>query len=203
MSHTSHMEALFAALRDVERSARARLIAGCAEDNARIERFLERPVAVARREAHDAMAGIGAIPDTDLAANLRREAFERIGITFAETVCSNVGLRARARFKMYANDLAGAEVIIAQALAETHLVPAKRLLPRMFAIGRLDIDEMRIPDPPRLPSEIDDWVEALRTGIRFEIQELVIAARDRVLTHGFDRLGIVKTRIDLALVGAS
>jgi hypothetical protein len=199
MSQISRMEALFAALRGAEHMARAELIAGCEDDAAKIERFFERPLRAARREAYDALAGMGAISNVDLAVHLRREAFERLGTNCAEMVCANVGLRARARFRMYANALAEAEVRIADAIAATHLVPAKRPLPRMFAIGRIDLDDFRIPDPPARSSEVDDWIEQLGIAIRDEIDAHMKVALDRVLTHGFDRLGIIKTRIDLAL----
>ncbi len=199
MPHSSQIQSLFATLRGVERTARARLIAGCADDVAKLERFFERPLAVARRDAHDALAGIGPIPDADLAANLRRETFERIGVTSAETVCANVGLRARARFKMYADELAKAEAPITDAIVATHLVAAKRPLPRMFSVGRIDIDGLRAPDPPERPSEIDGWVVDLHACIRDEISTGVKAALDRVLARGFNRLAVIKTRIDLAL----
>lgn len=203
MPHSPHLEALFSALRGVERTARARLIAGCADDTAKIERFFERPLSAARRDAHEAMAGMGSIPNADLAVSLRREAFERIGATCAERVCANVGLRARARFRMYANALADAEARIADAIAAAHLVPAKRLLPRMFAVGRVYIDGFRIPDPPERQSEIDDWIEELRSQLQSEIWRRAQIALDRVLMSGFNRLGIIKTRIDLALCAPS
>jgi hypothetical protein len=164
------------------------LIAGCADDVAKIDRFFERPLAVARRDAHDAIA-----------ANLLRESLERIGATCADKVRANVGLRARARFRTYTNELAEAEAPILDAIAANRLVTAKRLLPRMFTVGRIAIDGLRAPDPPELLSEIDDWVEELYACIRNEVSASVNAALDRVLAHGFDRLAIVKMRIELAL----
>lgn len=189
MSHSLRLETLFAALRRVEREARLRLIAGCADDAARIERFLERPLSAARREAR--------------AANLRRDALEHIAVRCAEAVRSNVQLRARARFKIYTSELAESETRIADAIRATHLVAAKRLLPRMFAIGRINIAGMRLPEPPEHQSEIDDWIKELRRAIRDEIGACMQAALDRVLANGLDRLGVIKTRIGLALCAPS
>ncbi|HTU69978.1 MAG TPA: hypothetical protein VMF11_06620 [Candidatus Baltobacteraceae bacterium] len=189
MSDSVRFEALFAALRSVEAEARVRLVAGCADDAARMERFLARPLGAARREAH--------------VANLGRETFERIAMRCARTACSNVQLRARARFKIYTSELAESETRIADAIRATHLVAAKRLLPRMFTIGRFDVAGMRIPEPPAHRSEVDDWIEELRGAVRDEIGAGLQAALDRVLAHGLDRLGIVKTRIGLALCARS
>ena len=73
-----HLEELFANLRTVEQSARARLIAGCAEDDARLEQFFAHPLDVVEREAIAALAGEGTDLARDLRTNLRREAFDRI-----------------------------------------------------------------------------------------------------------------------------
>ncbi len=183
-----HTQALFAALRSAERRARTRLIAGCADDAAKIDRFFERPLAAARRDARDA-----------LAANLRCDAFERISTTCAQKVRANAGLRARARFRMYTNELAQAEAPIADAIAATGRVAAKRLLPRMFSVGRIEIGEPRTPHPPERQSDIDGWIKELRACICDEISAGAKVARERVLSHGFDRLAIVKARVELAL----
>lgn len=194
-----HLEELFANLRTVEQSARARLIAGCAEDDARLEQFFAHPLDVVEREAIAALAGEGTGLARDLRTNLRREAFDRIALGFGRSVCANVGLRARARFKIYTRELADAEIAIAEAIAVMRVVRAKRLLPKMFAIHRITIEDLRIPLAPEDVSEVDDWVEQLHRLVRDEVRCTVAASRDRVLAHGSERLGIIKTRISLAM----
>ena len=179
--------AVFAALRAAERTARAALIAGCEDDIATIGRFFERPLSDARRDAHDA-----------LALNLGRDTFERIGAACADKVRANVGLRARARFRMYTTQLARAEVQISQAIAARSLVAAKRPLPRMFTVGRIEIEWLRSPDPPERFTDVDGWVEELYACLRDEVGASVRAALDRVLSRGFQRLAIIKARLDLA-----
>jgi len=196
---SSRLETLFANLRSVERDARARLAAGCAEDDARIERYFERPLGIARDNAVAALAAMGCALESDLARNLRRESFERIAMGFARLVSANVDLRARARFRLYTQELADAEIAIAEAIAALRVVHAKRLLPRMFAIQRIAVDDLHYPDPPENSAEIDDWVEELHALVRSAVRRCVKASLARVLVHGSDRLGIVKTRINLAL----
>ncbi|HTX57455.1 MAG TPA: hypothetical protein VMD47_10200 [Candidatus Acidoferrales bacterium] len=200
MSQTSmRLEALFADLRSIERDARARLVVGCAEDDARIERYFEKPLQILKNNAADALAAMGSGLERDLARNLRRETFDRIGMGFARLVSANVDLRARARFRLYAQELADAEIAIVQAIAAMRVVRAKRMLPRMFAIQRVSVDDLRFPEPPESASEIGDWVKELHGLVREAVRRRVDAALLRVLAHGSDRLGIVKSRIDLAL----
>jgi len=193
------MEALFAQLRIAERTARERLIAGCSDDDAKIDRFLDRPIAAAAVAAHEAMAAMGNVADPDLAKNLRREAFERIAEACVEAVISNAALRARARFRIYASEIATVEADIADFISASHLVPAKRILPRMFSVGRIESDEIRVPEPPLGDAEIDEWGRRLRVTARNELKARLKTARERTLRHGYDRLGIIRTRIDLAL----
>jgi hypothetical protein len=196
---SSRLETLFANLRSVERDANARLVAGCAEDDARIERYFEGPLGLARDNAVAAFAAMGCALESDLARSLRRESFERIAMGFARLVSANVDLRARARFRLYAQELAGAEIAITEAIAALRVVRAKRLLPRMFAIQRVAVDDLHYPDPPEAASEIDNWVEELHVLVRSALQRGVKASLASVLVHGSNRLGIVSTRISLAL----
>ena len=200
MPYTPHrLEELFADLRNVERGARERLIAGCAEDDARLEQFFAHPLTVVEREAVAALAGEGTNLERDLANNLRRDVFDRIGLGFGRLVCANVGLRARARFKIYARELAGAEMAIVEAIAVMRVVRARRILPKMFAIQRVTIEDIRIPSAPEHASEVRAWVAELHRLVRDEVRCSVAVSRDRVLAHGSERLGIVKTRIALAI----
>ncbi|MGB6984919.1 MAG: hypothetical protein WBD74_02960 [Candidatus Aquilonibacter sp.] len=179
------LEALFIDLRSIERAARVRLLAGCAEDEARIEEFFERPLCKAKTDATLALA--------------RQDGFDRIALTFARAVWANVNLRLRARFKIYTSELADAEIAIALAIAATRTARAKRHLPRMFALQRVRIDEAPAPDAPRHASEIATWVEELHGLVRDEVRRSVTISLGRVLAQGTNRLGVVKTRIDLAL----
>ncbi|HTX03578.1 MAG TPA: hypothetical protein VMD07_07840 [Candidatus Acidoferrales bacterium] len=183
----------------MEKVARARLIAGCADDDARLEQFFAHPLDVVEREAIAALAGEGASLERDLANNLRQDAFDRIGLGFGRLVCANVGLRARARFKIYTREIADAEIAIAEAIAVMRVQRAKRLLPKMFAIQRVTIEDLRIPAAPQQASEVPDWVDELHRLVRDEVRCSVAVSRDRVLAHGSERLGIVKTRIELAI----
>jgi len=193
------LEVLFANLRSVEREARVRLIAGCAKDDACIERHFERPLRVAKSNAVAALAAMGSGLESDLARSLRRETFDRIAMGFARLVAANVDLRARARFRLYTQEIAECEVSIAEAIAALHVVPAKRLLPRMFAIHRVLVDDIRYLDPPERASDIDAWIEQLHEVVLEEMRRCVETSLLRVLAQGSARLGIVKTRIDLAL----
>lgn len=194
----ARLETLFAELRSAERTARARLTAGCAEDGAAIDRFLERPIRTAEREAVDALAAIGCALEAELAKNLRRETFDRIGLTCAEAVLANVALRARARFRIYTSEIAEAELQIENAIAAFRRRSARRYIPPMFPIQRLHLDSLRLPEPPEHASEVGEWVDGLRASIRDEIRCCVDAALRRVLASGNERMGVVKTRIDLA-----
>ncbi|HUA07970.1 MAG TPA: hypothetical protein VMA98_01775 [Candidatus Acidoferrales bacterium] len=108
-------------------------------------------------------------------------------------------LRARARFRMYTQELLDAEIAIAEAIAAMRVVRAKRLLPRMFPIHRVALGDLRYPEPPQLASDVRDWVEELHCLVREEVRRSVESSLLRVLAQGTDRLGIVKTRIELAL----
>ncbi|MGA8841327.1 MAG: hypothetical protein WBG27_00370 [Candidatus Aquilonibacter sp.] len=200
MPHTPHrLEELFTNLRRVEKAARARLIAGCAEDDARLEEFFVHPLRVVEREAIAALAGQGTGLERDLATNLGRDVFDRIGLGFGRFVCANIGLRARARFKIYAREITDAEIAIIEAIAVMRVLRAKRRLPKMFAIQRVTIEDLRIPAGPEHASEVRAWVDELHRLVRDEVRRTLAASRDRVLAHGSERMGIVKTRIDLAL----
>jgi len=199
MPHTPYLEELFARLRSVEKAARARLIAGCAEDDERLEQFFANPLRVVEREALAALDGQSTNLERDLATNLRRDIFDRIGLGFGRLVCANVGLRARARFKIYAREIADAEIAIAEAIAVMRVVRAKRLLPKMFAIQRVWIEDLRVPPGPEHASEVCAWVGELHRLVRDEVRCTVALSRDHVLAHGSERMGIVKTRIALAM----
>ncbi|MHB8239974.1 MAG: hypothetical protein ACYDFS_10130, partial [Vulcanimicrobiaceae bacterium] len=99
-----------------------------------------------RREAIDAISGMGKNLDADLAAHLRREAFVRIANRFAERIRAN------------------AEARIAEAIAASRTTRAKRLFPRMFTIHYLDFDDLHFPDAPSDDSEeeIGAWIERLQ-----------------------------------------
>ena len=181
---SSHLEALFADLREVERAARARLLAGCAEDEARIDEFFERPLRRMRADAALAFA--------------HHDGFDRVALRFSRAVWANVGLRLRARFKIYASELAGAETAIASAIAAIRTTRAKRHLPKMFAIQRVTIDAVHAPAAPQHAAEIGDWVDELHQAVRVEVRRSVAVSLGRVLAQGANRLGVVKTRIDLA-----
>ena len=184
---SEHLETLFANLRRTERCARARLLTGCATDDDRLEQFFEHPL---RLLEYDAVAMLDSMGG--------RDAFDRLGLAFARVVCANIGLRARARLKTYAKELADAEIAIAQAIAAMRIVRAKRLLPKMFAIRRLAIDDLRVPEPPERASEVRDWVDELHGLVRIEVQRRIEEGRSSVLAHGTARLGIIKTRMALA-----
>ena len=198
---SERLDVLFANLRSVEHAARSRLIAGCAEDEGRLQQFFRHPLTVLERDASATMCAMGAALESDLAKNLRRDAFDRIGLGFARLVCANVGLRARARFKIYTRELADAELAIIEGIAAIRVARAKRLLPKMFAIQRFTVEDLRIPAPPRSDSEIREWVDELHRLVLDEVRTTVAVSRDRVLAHGSERLGIVKSRITLALFG--
>jgi len=199
MSQRTRMDGLFEQLRYAERSARARLLAGHADDVTKIERYFIHPMKVAERSACDALTGIGTVDDADLAAALRQEAFERIASACAESIFANVSLRLRARFRMYVDEIAQAEVRIADAISAAHLVRAKRILPRMFAVGRIDADALAIPRAPDDEASIEDWLELLSRAIHDELAAASKRALEKLLDQGYTRLGIIKTRIDLAL----
>jgi hypothetical protein len=196
------LEALFADLRSVERSARARLIEGCAEDDARIERYFQRALSMIRGNAVAALAAAGTGLEGDLAWSLRRETFERMAMGFAHLVSANIDLRARARFKMYVHELCEVETSIAAAIAALRVVPAKRLLPKMFAIQHMAVDDLHYPEPPEHVAEVEAWVQEVHALVRDDIRRRIEAALVRVLAQGTERLGVVKTRIDLALCTA-
>ncbi|MHB8213779.1 MAG: hypothetical protein ACYDGW_09070 [Vulcanimicrobiaceae bacterium] len=195
------IESLFAELRDAERVAGERLEAGCADDAKAIETFFRQPLESARREAIDAISGMGKNLEADLAAHLRREAFVRIASRFAEQIRANAGMRARARFKRYAQELANAEARIAEAIAASRTTRAKRLFPRMFTIHYLDFDDLHFPDAPSDDSEeeIEAWIERLRRCVRDLLTAQVDSEREHVLACGIERLGIVSARMHLAL----
>jgi len=198
MPHTPHLEELFARLRSVEKAARARLVAGCAEDDERLEEFFVHPLRVLEREALAALDGQGTNLERELATNLRRDAFDRIGLGFGRLVCANIGLRARARFKLYARELADAEIAVVEAIAVMRVVRARHLLPKMFAIQRVSIEDLRVPPGPEHASEVCAWVDALHRLVRDEVRRILAVSRDYVLAHGCERMGIVKARIALA-----
>ncbi len=198
MSHMAQVETLFARLRTAEWTARAQLVAGCADDAANIERFLSRPLDRARREALEFAGGFGSILDADLARSLWREAFERIASTCAQSVFANADLRIRARFREYTNLLGIAEAGIASDLVALHPIRTKHPLPRMFAIVHLEFDDGALPAPPENNSDIAVWTETLHVSVRRELVARIDVALDRVLTSGSQRMGIIKTRLDLA-----
>ena len=199
MSSALPMDALFTSLRDAERTARTRLLAGCEDDARRIDRYFERPLHNARAEAIALLAGMGAALEPELSGSLRHEGFEEIGRRCAERVFANVDLRLRARMRIYTGALAEIEMQIASAIASVQRVPSKHPLPRMFSTPRLAIDDLALPNAPAEVAEVPAWIKRLRARIAAELRERIDEALERVLVRGKERLGIVKTRIDLAL----
>ncbi|HTU71532.1 MAG TPA: hypothetical protein VMF11_14615 [Candidatus Baltobacteraceae bacterium] len=190
---------LFDDLCHAEEAARERLLAGCADDAIKIERYFNRPLEIAKRSARNTMAGMGFLEDVDLAAGLRREAFERIGTVCADSICSKAALRVRARFRIYADEIANAEDRIADAIAASRLVHVERIFPRMFSIGWIDFDNLHIPDPPGDDAAIDDWIEHLRRAVGEELAASTKRAVGEVLEQGYARLGVIKSCIDATL----
>ncbi len=199
MSARARLETLFDHLRRTERVERAELLAGYMQDVARIERFLEHPLAIAQREAEAALASMGTGLESELARSLLRESFDHIANEFARLVCASVGLRMRARFRIYANALAEAEVAIAECIVAISRVPTRHPIPKMFAIHRLEIDDLHVPAPPEDTSGLKVWTRALHDAILEKLRKSVEESLRYVLTQGSDRLGVVKTRINLAL----
>ncbi|MDE2482049.1 MAG: hypothetical protein KGN02_07655 [bacterium] len=146
---------------------------------------------------------MGSMLEPELAKNLRREAFHRIGVTCVKAVLANIALRLRARFRIYAREIAGAETRIESVLASMRLPSARHYIPRMFPIQRLHLEPGNIPEPPDCASDVGDWLKALHASARDQIERCLDAAVARVLSSGTDRMGVVKTRIDLALVSTS
>ena len=195
----TRLEALFAELRSAEHYARRRLLVGFAEDTAKIECFFEYPMRNAQQEALDALATVGCLLEPDLAKNLRREAFNRIGVCCIKAVLANTAIRVRARFRIYARELVAAENRIEEAVASMGVPNARRYVPRMFPIQRLHLGPCSIPEPPDCASGVSEWIEALHVLARDRIERCMDVAVARVLSSGRKRLGVVKKRIDLAL----
>lgn len=166
-------ENLFDDLRRAEQAARAELLAGCAQDAARIEDFFTRTLDVVRCEA--------------LAA-FERKSLDRIGSNFVQLVSANVGLRLRARFRIYVNALAHAEVAIA----------ANVTLPRMFPVRGPAFGEVRVPSAPATANGIEYWTRQLQHAVVDALRDGIDGSLARVLSQGTHRLCVVKARIDLA-----
>lgn len=203
MSQSQSIDILLIQLRATELRARDRLIAGCTEDMAVCGRLFDRPMKAARQEAFDALAALGDCADPELYRAISRETFDRIGSSCAEKVCSNAALRARARFRIYVEEIAQVEDLIENALAAYNQA-TKRFFPRMFAIGALATDGFSIPSVSgQHQSEVSDWLLVLRAEIELELKRRVTVARDAVLVQGRKRLGIIRARVALALCAPS
>lgn len=192
----SEARSLFPTLCIAERSARARLITGCEQDLKNASRFLERPLANARLEATYVFHALTAAAHE---AADRRAMFARIASQCADVASDNIGLRARARFRMYSDALAAVESDIAIALRGASHRSSKRILPRMFAMQKVVLKLTAAPTPPLYASGIPVWVARLESVITQAIVNTVEAALARTTQLGLERLGIVKSRIDLAL----
>ncbi len=156
----------FMLARDEERAARQRLAKGCAQDIASLDELLSGPLAAARRELSDLLAGLGAFERTTTQALVYR-ATDEIAARCIECVADNVNMRFRARFRMYVDAVAQSE---------------SRLLgkPRRPAVPRIDLRAVSTPLPSAMWSQqiVDDWIERLRCGIHEVVQhEVEIAQR--------------------------
>ena len=191
---------IFNHLRETERTVRAGLLLGIEADIASIDRFIVRPFAAARSKGQEAIAALGSMDEEDLHASIRGETFDRIALDCTIAVYANVGVRARARFRTYAEALSDVERSLAAAIARAGST-RRAFPPPMFALERIESEGFALPGPPRDVGEIDGWLRLLRASLEAEIVARMRTACERTLARGLARLGTVKARALVALQG--
>lgn len=190
----SALEAL-QVVREEERAARRVLEQGYREDLAAIGRLIAGPLRKARSELEEHFLSLGTL-DPILSANLTKQQAELVALNCGRDAFANASVRFRARFGIYAEEVAEAEKRFL-ATVKTGIdkpgVPQRQ--PRKIALPRIDLDDERsiVPQSHASLSTIDRWIDELDVLLRAALEYTLNKAYRMVVNRGFVRLA--RTRI--------
>ncbi|HTU83527.1 MAG TPA: hypothetical protein VMF61_15465 [Candidatus Acidoferrales bacterium] len=177
------------------RAAKSALDRGCAEDLARVERFLAGPLSDAQTRMRDQIASLGDV-GSDLRKSLLVESAGAIAQECWRRVFDNVALRFRVRFLLYAGDLEKAEE---RFHSQTRSPIATRRKPRRTIVPRIEA--------PEVPTLVLDYepTESIATGFTAQLERYLREAialevrreREVLVRRGTRNLARARIALDL------
>jgi hypothetical protein len=190
----SALEAL-QVVREEERAARRALEQGCRDDLASIGRLIAGPLRKARSELEGHLLSLGTL-DPILSANLTKQQAELVALNGGRAAFANAGIRFRARFGIYAEELAAAEKRLLETVkpgVDKPGIPQRG--PRKITLPRIELDDERsiVPQSHASLSTIDRWIDELEILLRAALEYTLNRACRTVLNRGF--VSLARTRI--------
>lgn len=182
-------------VREEERAARRALEQGFRDDLAAIGRLIAGPLRKARGELEGHLLSLGAL-DPILSANLTKQQAELVALDGGRAAFANAGIRFRARFGIYAEELAAAEKRLLESVKSgVDKLGVPRLQPRRIALPRIELDDERsiVPQGHASLSTIDRWADELEILLRAALEQTLNRACRIVLNRGF--VSLARTRI--------
>jgi hypothetical protein len=182
-------------LREEEQTARRALEQGYRDDLAAIGRLMTAPLRKARSELEEHLLSLGTL-DPILSANLTKQQAELVALNCGRDAFVSASVRFRARFGIYAEELAAAEKRFLETVKTGVDKPGvPRREPRKITLPSIELDDERsiVPRSHASVSTVDRWIDELEMLLRAALECTLYRAYRMVLNRGF--VSLARTRI--------